>query len=430
MVAEAQEAWPITFQPLGRAARGAFPCIPDGAAMLYVALSVIIMAYSSLFTVFPILIFLLLWFRHIFYKGVYILRPSAAAFAVLTFPLFACYSAFWSDYPLTTIYHGIELLTLAVSTVIMARIVRIKPFIRGLLLGIIVIMGVTLASGNYAEDYMSKTRSLMGFFGSKNEVGFFAEIGIYLSLLILLASRTTFFEKIIFSLFSLGLCSVCLDLSKSATSVASLAILLSLCTAAYMITRIPRQLRGLALMGILFGLITGGVVIATAHFDIVNTILDALGKSPTLTGRTYLWAEGLKNGMDRPILGYGYSAFWVSGRPQAEQYWYEFFIPEKSGFHFHNLYIQAFVDLGLAGLLLMGWMLLASCGRGLSLVWRSGVTLESGLVFGLSLLFLLRSCFEVDVLGPYGMGPLLFFSLIPILEAESLRNNISKGIEN
>ena len=269
---------------------GAFPCIPDGAATLYVALSVVIMAYAALFTVFPILVFLLLWFRHVFYKGACILRPSPTLFAALIFPLFACYSAFWSDYPSTTLYHGIELLTLAVSAVIMTRIVRIKPYVKGLLLGIVIVMGITLASGIYDEDYLSKTRALMGFFNSKNEVGFFAEIGIFLSLL-MLANRTTFFEKIIFSLFPLGLCSVCLALSKSATSVGSLAILLSLSTAAYMITRVPRRLRGLALTGAILGLITGGLIIATAGLDILDVTLDALGKSPTLTGRTYLWAE-------------------------------------------------------------------------------------------------------------------------------------------
>jgi exopolysaccharide production protein ExoQ len=421
---ETLETGPVTFTPPRRATKGAFPCLPDGTAVLYVALSVIIMAYSSLFTVFPILAFLLLWFRHILYKGVYILRPSAALFAALIFPLLSCYSAFWSDYPLTTFYHGMELLTLAVSTIIMMRIVRIKPFIKGILLGIAIIMGITLASGNYAEDYLSKDRSLMGLFGSKNEVGFFSEIGIYLSLLMLLG-RTTFFEKITFSIFPLVLCSACLALSKSATSVASLAILLSLGTAAYMLTRIPRRLRTLALTGAIFVLVTGGLFIATAQFDILNATLDALGKSPTLTGRTYLWAEGLKNGMEHPLLGYGYSAFWVPGRPQAEQYWYEFYIPDKTGFHFHNLFIQTFVDLGLAGALLMAWMLLANSGRGIGLIWRRGVTLESGLVFGLSLLFLLRACFEVDLLGPYGMGPLLFFSLFSIPEAESLRNNTS-----
>jgi exopolysaccharide production protein ExoQ len=426
---EAQEAWPVTFPALRRAATDAFPCIPDGAAILYVALSVIIMAYSSLFTVFPILFFLLLWFRHIYYKGIYILRPSPALFTTLIFPLLACYSTFWSDYPLTTLYHGMELLTLAVSAIIMTRIVRIKPFIKGLLLGITIVMGITLGSGIYDVDYFSKDPALMGYFGSKNEVGFFAEIGIYLSLL-MLVERTTFFEKIIFSLFPLGLFSVCLDLSKSATSVASLAILLGLSTAIYIVARMPCRLRSAAIAGTILSLFICGLIISTVHFDIVNAALDLLGKSPTLTGRTYLWAEGLKNGMDRPILGYGYSAFWVPGRPQAEQYWYEFLIANKTGFHFHNLFIQTFVDLGLLGLVMIAWLLLASCGKSFALIWRGGISLRSGLVFGISLLFLLRSCFEVDVLGPYGMGPLLFFSLISLLGAGLGEKTFSGSTEN
>jgi exopolysaccharide production protein ExoQ len=410
-------------EPLRRTAARAFPCIPDKAAILYVALSVIIMAYSALFTVFPILVFLLLWFRHIFYKGVYVLAPSQALFSVLIFPFLCCYSAFWSDYPSMTLYHGIELLTLVISTIIMMRVVRLEALIKGLLLGIVITMGITLASGNYTEDYLSKTWALTGYFGSKNEVGFFAEIGIYLSLL-MLTGRGTIFQKVIFSLLPMGLCALCLVLSKSATSVASLAILLSLSAAAYIITRIPRRLRGLALTGMLFSLMTCGVIVAAARLDIFNATLDVLGKSPTLTGRTYLWAEGIKNGLIRPLLGYGYSAFWVPGRPEAEQYWYEFAIPEKTGFHFHNLFIQTFVDLGVAGLLAMIWMLFANCSRGLRLIWRRGMTPESGFALGLSLLFLLRSCFEVDALGPYGLGPLLFFSLILIPEAESLRSNV------
>jgi len=395
---------------LRRAEEGDFPYVSDAAGMLYVAVSVIIMAFSAWFTVFPIFIFLLIWFRHIFYKGVFILSPSPSLFATLIFPFLCCYSAFWSDYPLTTLYHGIELLTLALSATIMMRIVPVKTFIKGLLLGIVITLGITLASGNYTVDYLSKVSSLTGFFGSKNEVGFFAEIGIYLSLLML--GYTNFFEKLIFSFIPLIMCAACLYLSKSATSVASMIMLLGMSGTTYIIMRMPQQLRGLAIAGVFLSLITGGLIIAAGHFDIFDATLNALGKNPTLTGRTYLWSEGLRNGMERPMLGYGYTAFWIPGRPEAEEYWSEFFIPGKTGFHFHNLFIQTFVDVGLVGLSLMVWSLIANCGRGIGLLWRRGLTLESGLVFGLSWMFLLRACFEVDVLGPYGMGPLLFFALM------------------
>lgn len=408
---EAQEAGAIPSQPSTNAR--AFPHLPDGLGMLYVALSVVIMAFSSLFTVFPILAFLLLWFRHIFYKNVFILSPSSTLAATLAFPFLCCYSTFWSDYPLTTLYHGTELMTLAVSTVIMMRIVRAKPLIKGMLLGITIAMGITLASGHYEEDSLTKVRSLLGFFGSKNEVGFFSEIGIYLSLL-LLANRTTFFEKILFSFVPIAICSVSLYLCKSATSVASLAILLSLCGGACVIMKVRREWRILVFIGAALCLIIISAIVAATHFDIISTTLDLLGKNSTLTGRTYLWSEGLKNGMGRPVLGYGYAAFWVPGRPQAEQYWYEFLVDTKIGFHFHNLFIQTFVDLGVIGFLLVAWMLIAICSKGLRLIRRQGLTWETGFVFGLSLMFLLRSCFEVDILESYGMGPLLFFSLMSI----------------
>ncbi len=361
MVTEiAQNPLSGTVLPRRRAQTGAYPCIPDFAAMLYVALSTVIMAFSSLFTVFPILVFLLLWFRHIFYKGAYILRPSSALFAALIFPLLACYSAFWSDYPSTSIYHGAELLTLAVSAVIMTRIVRVKPFIKGLILGIAIVMGITLASGIYAQDYLTKADALMGYFGSKNEVGFFAEIGIYLSLLMLTA-RTTFFEKLMFVLLPLGLCAVCLVLSKSATSIASLALVLSLGAGVTLLMRLPRQLRGLALTGAIMSLLVCGLIIIATRFDVISMVLGTFGKDSTLTGRTYLWTEGIKNGLIHPVLGYGYTAFWIPGRPAAEWYWREFFITNATGFHFHNLFIQTFVDLGMAGALLMAWMLVTSC---------------------------------------------------------------------
>ncbi|MBU6476215.1 MAG: O-antigen ligase family protein, partial [Alphaproteobacteria bacterium] len=345
-----------------------------------------------------------------------ILRASSGLFAALAFPLFACYSAFWSDVPPTTLYHGAELLTLAMSGVIMARTVRTKPFVKGLLLGTCIVMCLTLASGVYDTDYFTKARALTGYFGSKNEVGFFAEIGIFLSLL-MLAARTTLFEKLVFILLPLGLCAVCLALSKSATSIASLAMMLGLCALIHVITRLPRALRALALTGAVLGLVTCGLVIIAARLDIVDKALAVFGKDPTLTGRTYLWSEGIKNGLLHPFLGYGYTAFWVPGRSAAEWYWHEFFITDETGFHFHNLFIQTFVDLGLCGALLMMWMLLAVCMISFSLVWRRGVTLETGLAFGLAFLFLFRSPFEVDTLGPYGMGPLLFFWLVAFCKA-------------
>ena len=398
------------------AGKQGFQPLSDTLGTLYVAVTVVIMAYSSLFTVVPILVFLLLWLSHAWYKGSFTLRLSPAAVAVLSFPLLCCYSTFWSDYPARTLYQGMELLTLVLCAIIMSRVVRPRPFIQGLCFGAMIVLGMTLASGNYSKDYLSGTYSLVGLFGSKNQVGFVAEIAIYAGLLGLFF-RGRWLNKLFFSVLPLGAAFACIVLSNSATSIASLAILAAFTLIIFGVTLFPARYRTGVAAFLGLSLVAFGTLIAAAHLDITTAALDVLGKSPTLTGRTYLWSEGFKNGLLHPVLGCGYSAFWVPGQVKAEQYWHEFYISGESGFHFHNLFVQTFVDLGAVGVILLSSLLLVSCAKSLRAVLRGGFSLESGITFGLSFMFLIRACFEVDALGPYGIGPLLFFSLLPMQEA-------------
>ncbi len=55
-------------------------------------------------------------------------------------------------------------------------------------------------------------------------------------------------------------------------------------------------------------------------------VLGAFGKDATLTGRTYLWAEGLRAVGETPVVGVGYQAYWVQGFSEAERLWEEFYI--------------------------------------------------------------------------------------------------------
>ena len=124
--------------------------------------------------------------------------------------------------------------------------------------------------------------------------------------------------------------------------------------------------------------------------------------------------------MKKPILGYGYFGFWQPGRPEAEHYWQKFDIPGKTGFHFHNLFIQSFVDLGFVGLALITFFILYCCYRSLQATLKHGLKLEAGLALGISVMFLIRGFVEVDLFGPFGLGPFLYFSIIPRLAKERL----------
>lgn len=94
-------------------------------------------------------------------------------------------------------------------------------------------------------------------------------------------------------------------LSRSKTSL--LACLLTM--VAFPLLMVLR--RGGALSVVFVWLSTTGALIgSTLFFLFPEALFKALGKDPTLTGRTDIWASLMRLSDERPLLGYGYKAFW------------------------------------------------------------------------------------------------------------------------
>ncbi|MEQ1790592.1 MAG: O-antigen ligase family protein [Rickettsiales bacterium] len=154
--------------------------------------------------------------------------------------------------------------------------------------------------------------------------------------------------------------------------------------------------------------------------------LEATGKDATLTGRTELWERGIESGMENPLLGVGLGAFWMHGNPVAEKIWYDFAIPSRSGFHFHNFFINVFVEIGLIGVALWVLMFLYVCVKSFRDLLKDGDKLESIFYVGISFMYLLRSIVESDAGGPYGTGPLLFFYIVFRVASRNIGKNMQK----
>jgi O-antigen ligase len=97
-------------------------------------------------------------------------------------------------------------------------------------------------------------------------------------------------------------------------------------------------------------------------FDLNGSMAGAVGKDPTLTDRTKIWAILL--GMHtNPIIGTGYKSFWLG--PRLEWFW------QNSGLghlnEAHNGYLEVYLELGLTGCAILIGFLIASyraiCGR-------------------------------------------------------------------
>lgn len=79
-----------------------------------------------------------------------------------------------------------------------------------------------------------------------------------------------------------------------------------------------------------------------------DTVLSVLGKDATLTGRTDLWRQAINYIEERPVLGYGYGAFWEPSARASEK------VRAAVGWdapHSHNGVLDVWLDVGLIGVL-------------------------------------------------------------------------------
>ena len=87
--------------------------------------------------------------------------------------------------------------------------------------------------------------------------------------------------------------------------------------------------------------------------NIIALVAEAVGRSPDLTGRTYIWSVVLSVNTN-PLVGTGYESFWLG--PRLDYVW------QLAGHinHAHNGYLEIYLNLGFVGLGLIVGFLLAS----------------------------------------------------------------------
>ncbi|MDV6330556.1 O-antigen ligase [Asticcacaulis sp. 201] len=101
---------------------------------------------------------------------------------------------------------------------------------------------------------------------------------------------------------------------------------------------------------------TAAMVGAALFYIMPDQILKLLGKDPTLTGRTEIWASLMRLSDKHPWLGYGYKAFWTpdsvpAAVVRAETHWE---VPSA-----HNGWLDLLIQLGWTGVTLFGAVLAA-----------------------------------------------------------------------
>ena len=104
----------------------------------------------------------------------------------------------------------------------------------------------------------------------------------------------------------IALCSIVAFMSESATSILTIIVFFGLDILGKL------YLRGGSTRIISICLAIGCVPIAIFFVMNADLIFELLGRNPTLTGRTMIWPYVIDNISAKPVLGWGFSAFWSS----------------------------------------------------------------------------------------------------------------------
>lgn len=283
-------------------------------------------------------------------------RPEVPAL-LLTFVLLAAASVLWSAAPTATLRRSIGLVgTVLVGLLLAERLtpVQILETVRRAVLVVAVVsLVVYVLRVPAAFDEVHGT--LRGALSTKNALARVVGVGLFASacLAALDASRR---RRAAVSAVPMVL-ALALSGSAAGTLVTALVLLLVL---AVHLLRSVRGRRAVTAVAV----VLAGLSVVVLPYASPAGLAGLIGRDATLTGRTEIWRLSLQSVQDRPLLGFGYGAFWhEDGPPDAD------LIRERLQYnvpHAHNGVLDAGLDLGMLGAALATALLAALLVRG----WR------------------------------------------------------------
>lgn len=286
------------------------------------------------FHTFAIVLLLTNGYRHrtvIFFKGNILLLLSI---------LYILLSVIWSIDKDETVRRGVALVGTTAFGILIGLTFPLNRLITFLRMNLLIIVSFSFILAIIAPHYGTHIggefdgywRGVLSF---KNQMGWVAAIFIVIWTPAYLEKNS---RGVIFYLIGLAIGGVLLIKTNSSTG-------LIVCTLGLLILFIARVFKYLGLLKPI--LIACGVVvlilIAVFFNQLLDELLNLIGKDLTLTGRTSIWIALLPIIEQHFYLGVGYSAFWPNVGDFLGYSWMSLLN------HAHNTYIELMVDLGVVG---------------------------------------------------------------------------------
>jgi len=139
----------------------------------------------------------------------------------------------------------------------------------------------------------------------------------------------------------IALCTVVAFMSKSATSVLAIFVFFWLAILGSLYSRPATRIVGICLA---FCSVLAVVFIVTNP----DLIYELFGKDQTLTGRTLIWPYVIAHILEKPLLGWGYLAFWSALNPVALEIASATWNTVKIA-NAHNALLEFLLEIGIVG---------------------------------------------------------------------------------
>lgn len=338
-----------------------------------------------------------------------VVRAARGAWPFLLIAAAALTSSAWSIDPGATLRRAAVIMGTTLIAVYCAASYSMEAFQRLLVISLLVMLaasGVAYFVHPYLVIDPASGGSFQGLTGAKN---YFGE---YMALLVLLTITWNWGERWRLTRPLIGAGAVGLMLAAhSATAILSLApVALLLLPCFVFVRRAPRLA-----IPVLTLLLTAGMFAGRLAAPSGSSLLSAMGKDSTLTGRTEIWSVAQEAISRRRVLGYGFDAFWES--PSGG-----LLFDDELGWavpHSHNGYLEILLGLGWSGMALFGFAILRTGRDALRYAWRPEGFLSMWPLAFLTVL-LLHAITEADLLARHGLP---YFVLVVISTQLVLRKS-------
>lgn len=338
-------------------------------------------------------------------RGRVALTTALRWWPLLLVPLLAMISTLWSATPAATFRYGLQFVLTAFVGILLARLLSPRRFVSVFLVAMFLFCIASILYGRQGTSFNGMV--LIGLTGSKNQMGFAAQLLVMGATAMLLMRNLTPPMRWV-ALLSLPVGGWVLLSVESTTAlllaIGGCAVLFGL----WFVQRLQPGGRLAALIGALviltplLLLIPEGIA-AWEHF-----LYDTLDKDPTLTGRTFLWERADDLIARRPLLGYGYQSVWMGDSTETIALQRMTGISDGRLFHFHHQFRQTAVDTGIIGLLALCGMLIATFFTGMRQLLLSP-TVPTSFFFVIFILMVARAFTDV-IIQPFNVHTVIFFA--------------------